>query len=239
MTVRLGLEGRGALVTGATSDVGEACVKRLCHEGAKVVCTGADATSGESLAANAGANFIQFDQNSRDNFGHLVTRAMKQAGGRLDVLVTNAENRPQGSIEGTSEADFRHLVEANLTAVFLVARACWEPMRSGGGGSMILVASDAGVRAAHETAAYSVTSAGVIAVAELLAAEGVPHGIRSNAVCPGGQRGATASSPGVGGGTDVAALVAWLASDESTHVNGATLRIDGGAGAAMVAETRG
>ena len=85
------------------------------------------------------------------------------------------------------------------------------------------------MRAVHETAAYSVASAGVIAVAELFAAEGAPHGIRANAVCPGDAAPASKTSP---------RLIAWLACDESAHVSGATLRIDGGAGAAMVVDTR-
>ena len=108
----------------------------------------------------------------------------------------------EGGVEATREATFRELLEANLTSVFKVSRACFGPMRKQGGGSMIHIASDAGIRAAHETAAYSVTSAGVIAVAELFAAEGAPHGVRSNAVCPSA-------------GEDVASVVAWLASDES------------------------
>jgi NAD(P)-dependent dehydrogenase (short-subunit alcohol dehydrogenase family) len=101
-------------------------------------------------------------------------------------------------------------------------------MRSGGGGAIIHVAGDDGIRADHEHAAHSITSAGVIAVAELFAAEGAPHGIRANAVCPGGS--ATAQ--------DVASVVSWLACDEAAPVSGATLRVDGGAGAAMAFETR-
>ncbi len=120
------------------------------------------------------------------------------------------------------------MIEANLTAVFRVGRACFAPMRASGGGSIIHVASDAGIRAVHETAAYSVACAGVIAVAELFAAEGAPHGIRANAVCRGG----------VTSGEDVASVVAWLADAESAPMSGATLRVDGGAGAAMVLDTR-
>jgi NAD(P)-dependent dehydrogenase (short-subunit alcohol dehydrogenase family) len=130
-----------------------------------------------------------------------------------------------GSIESTSEPVFRELLEADLSAAFRVGRECFQAMRTQGGGSMIHVASDAGIRAAHETAAFSVMSAGVIALAELFAAEGAAHGIRSNAVCPRA-------------GTDVAAIVSWLASEESAEVNGATLRVDGAAGAAMVVDTR-
>jgi NAD(P)-dependent dehydrogenase (short-subunit alcohol dehydrogenase family) len=102
---------------------------------------------------------------------------------------------------------------------------------------MVLIASDAGIRAVHETAAYSVVNAGVIAAAELFAAEGAPHGIRCNAVCPGGPV-AAAPAGRSGAAVEVASLVAWLASDEAAHMTGATLRIDGGAGAAMVLDTR-
>jgi NAD(P)-dependent dehydrogenase (short-subunit alcohol dehydrogenase family) len=98
-------------------------------------------------------------------------------------------------------------------------------MRARGGGSMIHVTSEAGIRAAHETAAYSIASAGVIALSELFAAQGAEHGIRANAVCPRA-------------GVDFVPVVAWLASDASAHVNGATIRVDDGAGAAMVLDTR-
>jgi NAD(P)-dependent dehydrogenase (short-subunit alcohol dehydrogenase family) len=140
-----------------------------------------------------------------------------------------------GSIEATAEADFRQLVEANLTAPFRTARASWDAIRAAGGGSIIHIASDAGIRASHESAAYSVASAGLIAVAELLAAEGAPHGIRANAVCPSGRTGASGGSVSA---YDVAAAVAWLASSQAARVSGATLRVDGGAGAAMVVHTR-
>jgi NAD(P)-dependent dehydrogenase (short-subunit alcohol dehydrogenase family) len=188
-----------ALVMGKGSDTTQACVERLREDGMTVVLTSADRAVDDAL-----------ELGSRDG---------------VDVLVTCPELRVDGSIESTSEALFRELLAVDLTAVFRVGRVCFEVMRRRGGGSMIHIASDAGIRATHEMAAFSVMSAGVIAVAELFAAEGAAHGIRSNAVCPRS-------------GTDIAAVVAWLASGESTHVSGATLRVDGAAGAAMVVDTR-
>jgi NAD(P)-dependent dehydrogenase (short-subunit alcohol dehydrogenase family) len=168
---------------------------------------------------------IEVDARDRAKCDQAVADAIESGGGRLDVLVSATELRFDGSIEDTPEATFRELLEANLTAAFRIGRACFSTMRERAGGAMIFVASDAGIRAAHETAAYSVMSAGLIAAAELFAAEGTALGIRANALCP---------SPGV----DVAPAIAWLASDESTHVNGATIRVDGAAGAAMVVDTR-
>lgn len=225
MTAGLGLEGRSALLTGGTSELGRACVQRLCEEGMVVAFTGRSRERGESLARDTRASFLECDHRDRASSDRAVERALELGSGRLDVLVTNADMVFEGSIEATSEALFRELLEVNLTSPFRVARACFGAMRTHGAGSMVHIASDTGIRAAHETAAYSVMSAGVIAVAELFAAEGAPHGIRSNALCPLA-------------GTDVSSLVAWLASDESAHVSGATLRIDEGAGAAMVLDTR-
>ncbi len=228
MTVRLGLEGRCGLVTGGTSEIGSACVQRLCDEGMTIGFTASNRQLGESLARESGGSLIECDHRDRASCDRAAEQALALGGGRLDVLVTNAGMRFDGSIESTPEAVFRELLEVNLTSPFRVARACFEPMRAQGGGSMIHIASDAGIRAAHEAAAFSVTSAGVIAVAELFGAEGAPHGVRCNAVCPG--ESAT--------GADVASVVAWLAGDESAHIIGATLRIDGGTGAAMVVDTR-
>jgi 3-oxoacyl-[acyl-carrier protein] reductase len=228
MTGRPALQGRFALVTGGTSTGGAAIVRRLSQAGATVAFTGSDAQRGEAIAGETGARFGHVDPSDRHGSDTGVKQALSLAPGRLDVLVTNSERRSRGSIEATPEPELRALLEANLTFVFRVSRACWETMQQVGGGSMIHVTSDAGIHAAHEMAAYSVASAGVIAVAELLGAEGAPHGIRANAVCAGDSVAAA----------DVASAVVWLAGDESAHVNGATLRVDGGTGAAMVADTR-
>jgi NAD(P)-dependent dehydrogenase (short-subunit alcohol dehydrogenase family) len=204
MTARLGLEGRCALVTAGATESAGTCVRRLRDEGMTV---------------------IEYDKLGVASAEEAVERALELGGGRLDVLVTNPGMVFDASIETTPETVFRELLEANLTSPFRVGRACFSAMRAQGGGSMIHVASDAGMRAVHASGAYSVMSAGAIAVAELFAAEGASYGIRSNAVCPRA-------------GTDPASVVAWLASDESAHMSGATLRVDGAAGAAMLVDTR-
>src|SRR5579859_8020314 len=186
-----------AIVVGSSSGDAGACAERLREDGMTVVACEA----------------------------RELEQALERVDGRLDVLVTVSDRSIEGSIEDASESDFRELLEASLSDVFRVSRACFGAMREHGGGSMIHIASDAGIRAEHSVAAYSVACAGVIAVSELFAAEGAAHGIRANAVCP---------RPGA----DVAAIVAWLASAESAHLSGATLRVDDAAGAAMVVDTR-
>jgi NAD(P)-dependent dehydrogenase (short-subunit alcohol dehydrogenase family) len=246
-----------ALVTGGTSGIGSACVRRLRAEGMVVAFTGRSRERGAAVAAETGATFLECDHRNRTASDAAVEQALELGGGAVDVLVANAGILFQGPIEATSEAVFRELVEVNLTSLFRTARACFGPMCERGGGSIVHIASDAGIRAVHEIAAYSVTKAGVIAVAELFAAEGAPHGVRSNAVCPGDIVPGVQATPAghedhaedpddwvlppsgrFGTGDDVAALVAWLASDESAHMTGATLRIDGGTGAAMRVATR-
>ncbi len=221
MSVRLGLGGRVGLVLGGTSELGRTCVERLREEGMTI------------------ASLIESDMRDRRSCDNAVQRALALGEGRIDVLVTTPGIVVEGSIEKTPEADFRALLEANLTAPFRVGRACVRSMREQGSGSIITVASDAGMRADHTAAAFSVTSAAVIALAELFAAESAAEGVRCNVVCPSAA-GPEASIAGAAErAADVAALVAWLACDESAHINGATLRVDGGAGAAMVADTRG
>jgi NAD(P)-dependent dehydrogenase (short-subunit alcohol dehydrogenase family) len=245
-----------ALVTGGTSGIGKACVERLRAEEMVVVFTGRDEQRGRAVAASTGAVVIACDARDRAGSDRSVAEALR-IGGRLDLLVANAGIIFGDTIEATPEPAFRELVEVNLTAVFRYARACFQPMRDQGGGSLVVLASDTAIRGAHELPAYSVTKAGALAVAELFAAEGAPYGIRSNAVCPGDVVPGVQATPAghsrhaedastwtlppsgrFGTGEDVAALVAWLASDESSHMTGAALRIDGGMGASMRALTR-
>jgi NAD(P)-dependent dehydrogenase (short-subunit alcohol dehydrogenase family) len=252
------LAGRTALVTGGTSGIGKACVERLRREGMTVAFTGRNEARGAEVAEATGATFLRSDARDRAESDRAVEAALRLGGGRIDVLAANAGILMSGPIEETPEDAFRELVEVNTTALFRVSRACFWPMREAGGGSMIHVASDTGIRGIHTLAAYSVTKAGAVAVSELFAAEGAPFGIRSNAVCPGDVVPGVQATPAgfehhaedpskwvlppsgrFGAAEDVAALIAWLASDESAHMNGATLRLDGGAGAAMQAPTRG
>jgi NAD(P)-dependent dehydrogenase (short-subunit alcohol dehydrogenase family) len=255
--INYGLDGRVALVSGGTSGIGKSCVERLRAEGMTVVFTGRSEERGAVVAGATGATFLRCDARDRAASDEAVAEALRIGGGRVDVLVANAGILMGGPIEATPEAAFRELVEVNLTSLFRTSRACFGPMREHGGGSMIHIASDTGIRGIHDIPAYSVTMAGVVAVSELFAAEGAPHGIRANAVCPGDVVPGVQSTPTgfeshaespeswvlppsgrFGTGEDVAGLVAWLACDESAHMNGATLRIDGAAGAAMRVVTR-
>jgi NAD(P)-dependent dehydrogenase (short-subunit alcohol dehydrogenase family) len=248
--ISYGLEGRHALVTGGTSGIGRAIVERLHREGMTVAFTGRDEVRGSEVAQATGATFLRCDHLDRAASDRTVADALALAGGRLDLLVANAGIIYGGPIEATPDRAFLQLVEVNLTALFRVSRACFEPLKAEGGGSMVHIASDTGIRGIPAIAAYSVTKAGAVAVSELFAYEGAPRGVRSNAVCPGDVLPGVQATPAghedhaespegwtpppsgrFGTGEDVANLVAWLASDEAEHVNGATLRVDGAAGA--------
>ena len=236
-----------ALVTGGTGGIGSAVVRRLRADGYDVVFCGRDERRGAELEHATGAVFRRADASDRGACDASVEFALERCG-RIDLLVANAGILAQGPLADTSDEEFERLVETNLTATFRYGRALFAAMRSQGGGAMVLIASDSAIRGSHRIPAYSVVKAGVVAIAELLGAEGAPHGIRVNALCPGNTLPGMAGDDAAGWratasgafatGEDVAAAVAFLASREAAHVNGATLRIDGGTGAALQAATR-
>ncbi|MDX6621666.1 MAG: meso-butanediol dehydrogenase / (S,S)-butanediol dehydrogenase / diacetyl reductase [Gaiellales bacterium] len=236
-----------ALVTGGTGGIGSAIVRRLRADGYDVVFCGRDAARGRALADATGALFRRADAADRGACDASVAFALEQLG-TVELLVANAGILVTGPLATTTDEQFDRLVEINLTAAFRYGRALFAPMREHGGGAIVMVASDSAIRGSHRIPAYSVVKAGMVAIAELLGAEGAPHGIRANAVCPGntlpGMAGDDASAwrPTADGrfasGEDVAAAVAFLASPEAAHINGASLRIDGGTGAALQAATR-
>jgi NAD(P)-dependent dehydrogenase (short-subunit alcohol dehydrogenase family) len=236
-----------ALVTGGTGGIGSAIVRRLRADGYEVVFCGRDERRGTELARATGAVFRRADATDREACDASITFALEHLG-KVDLLVANAGILVRGPLADTSDDDFDRLVETNLTATFRYGRALFSAMREQGGGAMVLIASDSAIRGSHRIPAYSAVKAGVVAIAELLGAEGAPHGIRANALCPGntlpGMQGddaagwrATASGA-FATGDDVAATVAFLASGAAAHINGATLRMDGGTGAALQAVTR-
>ena len=175
---------RSALVTGGTGGIGSAIVRRLRANGYDVVFCGRDEQRAAALERATGAVFVGADATDRAAVDVSVSFALDRLGS-VDLLVANAGILVEGPLAETTDEEFELLVETNLTSTFRYARALFAPMRRQSSGVMVLIASDSAIRGSHRIPAYSVVKAGVVAIAELLGAEGAPHGIRANAVCPG------------------------------------------------------
>lgn len=247
------LSGARALVTGGTSGIGLGIVERFLADGASVVFTGRDGQRGAEVAARLGgrAAFVAADATDEAAVAASIERARELLGG-IDVLVTNAGVALVERLSETPVAEFDRLIASNLRSAFLYARACL-PALSERGGSMIHIASDAGLRGEQAIGAYSVAKAAVVMLAKLFALDGAPSGVRSNCICPG------ATLPGMrhigpaddpergddptgwplpplgrhGTSADVAAMAAFLAGPDAAHVSGAVILVDGAGGAGL------
>jgi NAD(P)-dependent dehydrogenase (short-subunit alcohol dehydrogenase family) len=265
------VQGKVALVTGGASGIGAAVAELLAREGASVAVTDIDELRGPELVADikkAGhdAIFLHQDVTSEDRWIEVVAGIEKRYG-RLDILVSNAGiGIAVPSIVDMSLEDWRMQTAINLDGVFLSVKHCLPVMRrSGGGGSIILMSSLAGLRGAAGLSGYSATKGGVRLFAKSIAMEcaSAGDGIRVNSVHPGiidtpiwgkiptGAQGSGANAPidpeerarlatplgRVGHASDVASGVLYLASDASRYVTGTELVIDGGMNAGNVRRT--
>jgi NAD(P)-dependent dehydrogenase (short-subunit alcohol dehydrogenase family) len=239
------LEGRRTLVTGGTSGIGAALVERLSADGAQVVFTGRDEARGKEVAEREGAVFVAADARDEAAIDASVDVAVGELGG-LDALVCVAGVITDGSVTQTSPEDWQMLIDVNLTAPYLYSRRCLPLLREAGGGSIVHVSSDAGVWGEEAVAAYSVTKAALITLAQMLAVEAGPSRIRVNAVCPGDiLPGMVTTTAGrerhadtsdwrvppmgrIGEAADVAGAVSFLLGPDSSFVNGTALLVDGG-----------
>jgi len=242
-----------ALVTGGTSGIGEAVVSRLCEDGARVVFTGRDETRGQAVARRTGAGFVRADALDPAAVRASVEAAVRQLGG-LDIVVLNAGVLCEATLSETSDEQWDTVIGTNLVAPFRYAREVLPVLRESRG-SMVLVASDAGVWGETPIAAYSVSKRMVIMLTRMLAVEAGPDGVRVNAVCPGDTEPGMVTMvagretlPDTSGWTrpplgrlvharDVAAAVSFLASDEARTITGADLLVDGAMRAALRANT--
>jgi NAD(P)-dependent dehydrogenase (short-subunit alcohol dehydrogenase family) len=180
------LDGRVAIVTGASRGLGERFVRVLRAAGAEVVAAGRDAGVLERLAAETGASVEVGDVRDDSHLDGLVQHALGRHG-RVDIAVPNAGIAEVVPFEQQDAGRLRELLEINLVSVLLLAQLAGRAMLAQGSGSIVNVASILGLVAPGDTAmaGYTAAKAGVIGVTRNLAAEWGPRGVRVNALCPG------------------------------------------------------
>jgi NAD(P)-dependent dehydrogenase (short-subunit alcohol dehydrogenase family) len=234
------LEGLRALVTGATSGIGQAAAEELARRGAKIVVHGRDADRGSAVAgtitaAGGTARFVAAELTDPAQLDHLAGQA-----GPVDVLVNNAGLSWFGPTADLDVATFDQLFAANVRAPYFLVAALAPKMAAQGSGSIINIASMAGQIGLPGGAAYSATKATLAAMTRSWAAEFSPSGVRVNAIAAGPvltsgaaperieALGATTllarpAQPG-----EIAEVIAFLASPKASYITGAVIAVDGG-----------
>ena len=246
------LEGRGALITGAASGIGRASARLFAAEGAKVLVFDRVETVEETqtLIAKAGGTAIAVrgDAGAESEIKAAIERAHGEFG-RLDAVFANAGVSGGATpMEDIDEAFFAALLRVNLIGPFLAIKHASKIMRAAGRGSIICTASVAGLRSGAGGIPYSASKAGVISLVQTSANVLYGSGVRVNAICPGLiETGMTAPiyqrarehgtadrigqlNPLTRGGepSEIAHAALFLASDESSYVNGQAIAVDGG-----------
>ena len=235
------LEGKRALVTGASRGIGRAVATELAQAGAEVVLGFRSGTDeAESLAAELGARAVQADVSSAEDAARLVEEA-----GDLDILVNNAGLTRDGLLARMSDDDWRVVIETNLSSVFYTCRAVCRPMMKRRAGSIVNVSSIVGVRGNWGQTNYAASKAGIIGFTKSLARELGSRNVRANVVAPGyvktqltdvlpeeATQAMLQSTPlgRLGEPADVAGAVRFLCSDEASFITGEVLLVDGGLG---------
>jgi NAD(P)-dependent dehydrogenase (short-subunit alcohol dehydrogenase family) len=248
------LVGRVAVVTGGASGIGLATVRRLTSEGARVVIADVDQTEGKAVAEETGSLFIPTDVTSPGQVDNLF-RSTFDAYDRVDIAFNNAGISPpdDDSILSTGLEAWQRVQEVNLTSVYLCCRAAIPYMQRQGKGSIINTASFVAVLgSATSQISYTASKGGVLALSRELGVQFAREGIRVNALCPGPvntpllqelfaqdpERAARRlvhipigrfAEP-----QEIAAAVAFLASDDSSFITASTFLVDGGISSAYV-----
>ena len=248
------LAGKVALVTGTGGGIGRAVAQIFAREGAHVV--GCDLNPGPAeetveLVHAAGGrmdSIAPVDLSTEEGAKRWVDEAVALGGG-VDILVNNASSIRFGPIEELSYEDWSYTIRNELDIVFLVTKAAWPHLVARGGGSIVNIGSISGSRGAWfmPQNAHGAAKGGVLALTRQLVIEGGPHGIRVNAVSPAMTEtphtspllhGADSPAEQIlsrvplrkwGQPEDVANAILFLASDESSHITGVDIPVDGGA----------
>jgi NAD(P)-dependent dehydrogenase (short-subunit alcohol dehydrogenase family) len=253
------LEGKVALITGGGTGIGAATASRFSAEGAKVVVTGRRPEPLAAVARATGGLAAPGDATSPDDVRRAVSLAVERLGG-LDVVVAAAGGAGTKAVGDTDDERWHTSLDSNLTSAFVTAREALPALLSRGGGSIVIVASEAALVAPREAAGYTTAKTGLLGLTRSLAVDYGPRGVRVNAICPGWVRTPMADHEMDGLGSvrgvsreeayalacahlplgraaapeEIAAVCLFLACGESSFVTGAVLAADGGATAVDV-----
>ena len=239
------LNGKRALVTGATGGLGGAIARALHAKGAHVALSGTRAEKLEALAAELGVNAFVTPCNLSDGeaVDALPGQAAEALGGSVEILIANAGITRDGLLMRMKQDDFDNVIKINLESFFRLSKACLRPMMKARSGRIIGVTSIVGVTGNPGQTNYAASKAGMIGFSKSLAQEVASRGITVNCIAPGfirspmtdgltdAQKEATLAripAAKLGEGADIAAGAVFLASDEAAYVTGQTLHINGG-----------
>jgi meso-butanediol dehydrogenase / (S,S)-butanediol dehydrogenase / diacetyl reductase len=244
------LKDKVVLITGAASGLGKAMTERFAEEGAIVMVADMDEEAGAAVARSVGGHFILIDVTSPDSVAAAIGACESRAG-RLDVVVNNAGvSPPFAALHKHLLQDWHRTIDVNLSGVFYGMKfAIAQFLKQGGGGVVINTASVASLVGIEHASAYAASKSGVLGLTRSAAIEYAPSNIRVNAVGPTAtftpmvdnligasadpvavRKGIENMNPMSGAPTpqDVAAAVAFLASDDARFITGIVLPIDGG-----------
>ena len=244
------LEGRRAIVTGAGAGIGRAIAQRYVAEGARVLVADVNAGAAQGVASELGDATAPHtvDVTSAAEVEAMVGRAVEVFGG-LDVIVNNAGIGAAATTPDTSDEDWQRVIDVCLKGTFLGMRYAIPVIRDGGGGSVINMSSVAALVGVKDRAAYCAAKGGILSLTRAAAVDHVEEGVRVNCIAPG-----TVDTPWIGRITagyddpeearatmqarqphgrfvtpeEIAAMAAYLASDEAGSVIGGVMVVDGG-----------
>jgi 2-hydroxycyclohexanecarboxyl-CoA dehydrogenase len=241
------LEGRKALVTGGASGIGAAIARRLAAEGAEVTIGDLNLEGAAEVAGEVSGLAIELDVTDLAS----AQAAVDSAGAPIDILINNAGTDEFGFFAQTTPEMWEKVIAVNLNGVLNCTFAALPGMQEAGYGRMVNIASEAGRVGSKGSAVYSAAKGGVIAFTKVMAREGARFGITANSIAPGpietpllmrakefgevGEKIIETMKSGtqlrrLGQPEEVAAAVAFLASDDASYVTGETLGVSGGLG---------
>ena len=248
--ISYGIGGKVCLITGGAQGIGEACARLFLEQGAKVVIVDIQSERGQSLASQLQQLgheilFIASDIGNKVEVDAVIKQVIAQHG-RLDVLVSNAGIFKAAPFLEVSESDFDEVLRVNLKGAFLMGQAAARVMKDQGGGAIVHMSSVNGVLAIPEIASYNVSKGGLNQLTRAMALALADDGIRVNAVAPGTIATELASKAvltseearnkilgrtpmkRLGDPSEVAHVVAFLASDAASYMTGEVITVDGG-----------